>query len=141
GSGDFLDINSAGKQLIAITPNGTSGRLSINPGLTDAYDLGSDPTLGGREWNNLYVRQIFASSTGGVAGYWQLNDGAIAPTNVSNDVLVGGIATSSATFHGWGASIGQGTNPVASISAHTAFAGLVVDNTVGDVFTASSSGA
>ena len=35
---------------------------------------------------------------------------------------------------------GIGTNPVASIAGMTSFAGLVVDNTVGDLFTASSSG-
>ncbi len=53
---------------------------------------------------------------------------------------MGGISTSSATFHVFGTAA-SGTNPVASISANTSYASLVVDNSgKGDLFTASSSG-
>jgi hypothetical protein len=52
-------------------------------------------------------------------------------------VAVGGTATASAKFLIYGVST---LNPVASISASSAKAAFVVDNTVGDLFTASSSG-
>ena len=80
-------------------------------------------------------------STSGIVGYWQRVSNAIVPANITDDLLIGGIASSSATFHVYGKAAFQGTNPVASIAANTAFAGLVVDNSGrGDIFTASSSG-
>jgi hypothetical protein len=90
---------------------------------------------------NLQVLGNIISPTTGTSGYWQRNLGALAPSNITDDLLVGGSATSSATFHVFGAANLQGTSPVATISANTSFAGLVVDNRgAGDLFTASSSG-
>src|SRR5258708_36601217 len=81
----------------------------------------------------------FATGT----NFWQsANAGTIEPYNNTVDLLFGGVATSSASFHLYGASpLAQGTNPVASIAANTSFASLVVDNKgTGDLFTASKGG-
>ena len=80
----------------------------------------------------------------GGSNYWQLNAGAIAPFSQTLDLLFGGTnptATASAGFHLYG-TLASGTTPVASVSAKSSYAGLVVDNSgTGDLFTASKSGA
>src|SRR6185369_10982652 len=66
--------------------------------------------------------------------------GAIFPRNITQDLLIGGQSTASATFHVYGSAL-AGTQPVASISGNTAQAALIIDNKgKGDLFTASSSG-
>ena len=104
---------------------------SIGPVTTDQYDLGSAAL----EWNNLYVKNII--STGTTAGFWQRASGVLAPQNITDSLIIGGTATSSGKFQVYGLSA---LNPVASISGSSAVAALMVDNTVGDLFTASSSG-
>ena len=75
--------------------------------------------------------------------WWTLNSGAgtLYPINTTLNMLWGGTSTASAGFQLYG-SAASGTTPVASIAAHTSFAGLVIDNSgLGDIFTASHSGA
>ena len=107
-----------------------------------------------------------ACGTGGTS-YFQLAPlgGAVSPIIDNYDILVGSTATTSALirlagtsgqasfFNGGNLGIGTtspyanfhllgtfGTGATASVSARSSFAGLAVDNTVGDLFTASSSG-
>jgi hypothetical protein len=62
------------------------------------------------------------------------------PGNQTLTTLFGGTSTASAGLQIFG-SLNSGTSAVASVSARTSFAGLVVDNSgTGDIFTASSSG-
>lgn len=81
------------------------------------------------------------AGSGGYSPFQELN-GAILPNNSTLDFLVGGQSSTSANFRVTGVSPFEGTLSVASISGTTSFAALVVDNSgVGDLFTASSSGA
>ncbi len=82
---------------------------------------------------------ITVNSCTGCAGasQWQLNSGVLAPTDVTQSLAIGGTATSSAKFLVYGVS---SLNPVASISGSSSKAAFMIDNTVGDLFTASSSG-
>ncbi len=86
--------------------------------------------------NNLYINGVLISGSA-VQGHWQRNSGAVAPTNITDSLLVGGTSTASAKFQVYGLSA---LNPVASISGSSSKAALIVDNTVGDLFAASSSG-
>ncbi|MBI4099696.1 hypothetical protein HY440_01690, partial [Candidatus Microgenomates bacterium] len=113
-----------------------SGMLSTGgnlvPLVTGAQDIGTSSLV----WNNIYANNFYGA-TSGTSGYWQRNSNALAPTNLTDSLLVGATATSSATFQVYGLSA---LNPVASISGSSAKAAFIVDNTVGDLFTASSSG-
>lgn len=103
---------------------GSSGQCLITSG------VGSAPIWGG--------------CVSGASGSWftlQSAQGTLFPINTTLDMLWGGIATSSARFHLYGDADSNKT-PVASISANTSAAGLVIDNKgTGDLITASSSGA
>ena len=83
---------------------------------------------------NIYA-QNFISPSSGIAGYWQRNLGALSPTNITDDLLLGTTATTTAQFsvsniaknqaiaslsgqfivmpnNGWGGQVGIGiTNP------------------------------
>ncbi|MDP2638464.1 MAG: MerR family transcriptional regulator, partial [Candidatus Levybacteria bacterium] len=87
-------INNAGNVGIGI-PNPSSFALqvagSIGPNADNQYDLGSSSL----QWKNLYVNNIYSPSTG-VSGYFQRNSQALSPTNITDDLLLGGIASSSA---------------------------------------------
>ncbi|MBI4099975.1 hypothetical protein HY440_03110 [Candidatus Microgenomates bacterium] len=113
-----------------------SGRLSTGgnfvPLATNVQDIGTSSLV----WNNIYVNNVIGGSSG-TQGFWQRNSNSLSPTNITDSVLVGGTATSSAKFQVYGLS---SLNPVASISASSSKAAFIVDNTVGDLFTASSSG-
>ena len=97
GGASTYYINSSGTgNLNALT---LAGNLTLNanvassliPSSTSAYDLGSSS----KYWNNLYANNIYAPSSG-TSGYWQRNSGALSPTNITDDLLLGATATSSA---------------------------------------------
>lgn len=80
--------------------------------------------------------------TGSGGNYWNLNaaSGTIYPINTTLNLLFGGSSTASARFQLFG-NINSGTTPVASISANSSFAGVIIDQLgSGDFLTASSSG-
>ena len=74
-SRDILTASSAGNLLLKLSQSGT---LTLNGSLIMTGNL----TTGGS----------------GSVGFWQRADGAVAPTNITDDLLVGGTATSSALF-------------------------------------------
>jgi hypothetical protein len=82
------------------------------------------------------------AASGGAGNYWTLDNvnGTMYPINTTLNFLWGGTSSSSATFNLTGNSGSGGVAPVASISGHTSYAALVVDNTVGNLIAASSSG-
>src|SRR4029077_8286409 len=107
--------------------------LGIGGSNTCLLSTGSAPTWG-------------SCAVGNGTNFWTTSsDGkALVTINTTQDLLLGGVATSSATFHVYGSTL-AGTNPVASISGNTSYSGLVVDNiggtgNKGDIFTASASG-
>jgi hypothetical protein len=145
---------------------------NLVPTSNDTYSLGS----GSFEYDNIYGRNIYVSgniisggSGGGTGtiGYIQRNNGAIAPTNISDDMLVGAIATSSAnvklaasssntSFINGNVAIGTtsstekltvGGNIAPSVdntynlgSSNYAWNTLYANNIIGTSFTATSSG-
>ena len=56
------------------------------------------------------------TNAGGSTNYWQQGSGFVAPLNITNDLLLGGTSTDSATFAFIHNAPGSGT-PIASISA------------------------
>jgi len=119
---------------------GTETAIQIGTGWDAVLKVGSTTIIDGSGNLNLAGGSgIVAVANGGSP--FEENQGAIIARLPGQDFLFGGLATSSATFHLYGASAFQGTNPVASIAANTSFSGLVVDNKgIGSIFTASSSG-
>ncbi|HEY9657919.1 MAG TPA: hypothetical protein V6C65_05600, partial [Allocoleopsis sp.] len=82
---------------------------NIIPGANNAQEIGSSSFA----WKTIYVNSVIPNSTG-TQGYWQRNDNSISPTNITDDLLLGATATSSAKF----AFINvAGGTPTASISA------------------------
>ncbi len=109
GLGDVFTASTSGTPLFTIANDGTI-KNSLIPNVTDTYNLGSDPTQGGKEWNTLYVRQIVTPANGGIAGFWQLsNGGVLAPSNTNNDLVIGGNSTASAHFQVFGSGVNIGT--------------------------------
>ncbi len=114
-----LTIGSSTTGPIQLSPNGNTGLYinaggnvgigtnnpstftlqvagSVGPNATDTYNLGSVSL----EWNNLYVKNLISS--GNTAGFWQRNLGVLSPTNITDDLTLGGTATSSALFQVFG---------------------------------------
>src|SRR6185369_3309323 len=86
------------------------------------------------------VSGILPVANGG-SPFDQTAAGTIIQRNVTQDLLIGGVSSSSALFHVFGTTAFSGTNPVASVSGNTAQAAFIIDNSgTGDLFTASSSG-
>jgi len=84
----------------------------------------------------LHIQSCDNCTAGGPPPFSILN-GLLYNGNLSTDFAIGGNSSTSAKFK---ISI-SGTNPTASVSAQTSYAGLVVDNSgAGDLITASSSG-
>jgi len=81
-----------------------------------------------------------SSSNCAANAIWSTNLGSIVEGNIMNDLLIGGVTSSSARLHVYG-SVNAGTTPVASVAAASTYAGLVVDQRgSGDLFAASSGG-
>ena len=92
-----LTLDIAGGQLFLaqdddIVPTTTTG----------TSDLGSSAV----PWDNIYVDNVY--TTGNTSGFWQRNSGALAPTNITDDLLVGGVASSSAVFQVFGSGTSAG---------------------------------
>ena len=65
-------------------------------GTTGTNDLGASAL----PWDNLYVDNIYSSGT--IAGFWQRLLGVLSPANSTDDLAIGGTATSSAKFQVFG---------------------------------------
>lgn len=121
------------------TTNPGSFRLqvagSIGPDATDTYDLGSSSN----EFNNIYGKNIYASgdlvvtgnitSTGGSVGFWQRNDGVVAPVNTTDDLVIGGSATSSALVQFSGTPTTSGTGAQFTFNNLTSGTGVGISST------------
>ncbi len=136
GAGSAATLSTVSDDNLTLTAHGTGDLLLLTDADTDLKlsaagfaDCGALTT----------VSNVVTCGSGGGSN-WDVANGTIFPKIASQDLLLGGTATSSATFRVTGNSPFAGTNSVASIAAKTSFAGLVVDNTIGDLFTASSSG-
>ncbi len=94
-----------------------TGTLTSNNGLSTSADLF---VSGKFEVNgNLFVDGgLIETGTVGTVGWLQRNGGALEPTNITDDLLLGSTSTSSAKFAFYNVT-GAGT-PTASISAQTA---------------------
>jgi N-acetylneuraminic acid mutarotase len=98
GTGITLSANTTNKQVTinstgglsglttygVLYANGATSATTLAPG-TSGYILSSNGTSAAPSW---------IPST----AYWQLNSGVLSPTNIANDLAVGGVATSSAKF-------------------------------------------
>ncbi|MDP3988101.1 MAG: hypothetical protein Q8P80_03070 [Candidatus Levybacteria bacterium] len=91
----YSDIKTDQMGYLSFAPSGLIATFSatINPNATSTYDLGSTT----RYWNNVYANNIISPSSG-TSGYWQRNLGAVFPTNITDDLLIGGISTAAAKF-------------------------------------------
>ncbi|MCL6096364.1 MAG: site-specific integrase [Patescibacteria group bacterium] len=129
-----LTIGGATTGNITLSPVNNVAGGNVVPGATNVTDLGTS-TL---QWRNIYGQNIFSNGAL-LSQYWQRNLGTLAPLNITDDLLLGGIATSTAQFsvsniaknqalaslsgqlvvmpnNGWGGMIGIGTtNPTASL--------------------------
>ncbi len=142
GAGDLITASASGNIRFVINNNGNiqlSGGTNFLTTLTSAATAARTLTLPDASGTICISGQNCATS--GTLGYWQRTNGALNPTFIGDDLLLGGSATSSATFHVYGATALQGNTPVASIAGVTSQAALIVDNRGnGDLFTASASG-
>ncbi len=122
----FGTIQSTVNQVLTIGGN-TTGNITLAPinGLTSAFvapntnnqvDLG----ISSLAWRNVYGQNFISSGTTGIQGWWQRNLGALSPTNITDDLLLGGQSTASADFAFIGIA-GAGT-PTASISGNLSLA-------------------
>ncbi len=142
-----VNLNSADVTSTLGVGNGGTGQSSFNSGAL-LYGAGGSTALnslaiGGA--NTCLISTGTVPSWGSCAlgtNFWQSTaNGTITPYNGTVDLLFGGVATSSATFHLYGSSAFAGTQAVASVGANTSFASLVVNNSgVGDLLTASHGG-
>ena len=104
------DAGSAQNIFKTIAVTGSSSITASSNTDTLTFEAGSGITLA----TNTSSKTVTIAG-GGAAG-WQENNGALSPTNITNDLLLGGISTSTAKF----AFINNaGVIPTASISANS----------------------
>ena len=97
-------------------------------------------STGGIVANLVFSAVRMAGPRGGSGPFSELS-GTIVENNTTEDLLIGGTSSSSALFRVTGKSAFAGTTSVASISANTSFAALVIDQKGnGDLIAASASG-
>ena len=71
---------------------------NIIPDVTNTYDLGSDPTTGGKAWRNVYAYNVNSTNTT-IADLTVNNDLTVAGvTNLNGDVQVGDTNSDTVTF-------------------------------------------
>ena len=91
------DLFTASKSGNLVAKLASTGNFTLSgnilPGVTSTYDLGSISSY----YNTIYVNNFITGSSG-ISGYLQRNANALSPTNITDDFLIGGIATSSAKF-------------------------------------------
>jgi len=104
GNVTFSALNSADGLVYT---SGTNGILSQTTPTGASQCLQSNSSNNGLTW-------ISCSSAG--TNYWQLNSGALSPANVTNDLLLGATATTSAKI---ALEFIAGGTPVASVSSQT----------------------
>lgn len=76
----------------SLAVEGTSSfQGSLTPDLTGTYNIGSSLKM----WGTLYANSVIGATTG-TQGFWQRKDGTISPSNITDDLLIGATATSSA---------------------------------------------
>jgi site-specific recombinase XerD len=131
--GDILTASASGVTKFVIDGSGNVGigtttpsnfmlqvAGNVGPQTTNTYDLGSLSL----QWRNIYGQHVFSNGIE-LANYWQLNSGALAPQNITNDILLGSTATASATvrfgattnadsFFNTGGNLGIGTTAPAA---------------------------
>ena len=130
GVGDLFTASASGWTRFEITNAG-----NVLPGSNLTQNLGSS-TL---QWANIYAGNLYQNGVS-MSQYWQRNSGTVEPLNITDDLLIGATSSTSADFRVTGNSYSAGTTSIASISAKTSFAALVIDNSgVGDIIVASSS--
>ena len=98
GTGNLNALTLAGN----LTLNGNVASHLI-PSATTTYDLGSTT----RYWQNAYLQNLYVS--GNYSGFWQRFNGALSPTNITDDLLVGGTATPSASTTNYFQVLGTGS--------------------------------
>ncbi|RJP45861.1 MAG: hypothetical protein C4584_02465 [Armatimonadetes bacterium] len=67
----------------------------ILPDASGTRMIGSDSLY----WGSIYVNNIISPSAGGIAAYWQLLNGALSPSFITNSLNLGSTATTSAITH------------------------------------------
>ncbi|MEK7119445.1 MAG: hypothetical protein AAB889_02890, partial [Patescibacteria group bacterium] len=98
GTGNLNALTLAGN----LTLNGNVASHLI-PSATTTYDLGSTT----RYWQNAYLQNLYVS--GNYSGFWQRFNGALSPTNITDDLLVGATATPSASTTNYFQVLGTGS--------------------------------
>ncbi len=128
-SGDLIAASQGGSTKFRVANNGD---VVLTAGINAGGTLGSTTQCltGG-------AAVAWSACSGLGTNYWQVNNGAIAPSIASLDLLVGGVTSGSAVFK-----VSPNTTSItASVSANSTQAALAVNNNgSGDLFTASSSG-
>jgi len=104
-----------------ITPNGVLAS-SLLP-QSSSINLGS----AGSPYGTVYATS-FLTSGNGTAGFWQLAAGALSPSNITNDLIIGSTATSGAKFQTSGTT---GNTIVGGTLAVTGASTLTGNTTVG----------
>ncbi|WP_461374748.1 beta strand repeat-containing protein, partial [Candidatus Aquicultor sp.] len=76
---------------IVLNPANAAAGGAILPNTNNVTDIGSSSL----QFRNIYASN-FIGGTSGVQGLWQRNSSALSPTNITDDLLLGATATSSA---------------------------------------------
>ena len=91
----------------------------LMPASSGTYDIGAF----GSYWREAFLVNLFMSPSATTSGFWQRNNGALAPTNISDDILVGGTTPTAAKFH------------IFSATGNATTAGTLTFNTTGNIQT------
>ena len=103
GVGDLFTASASGWTRFRIDNNG-----NLLPGATNAQNIGSSSL----QWRNIYATGLILPTTATLDGFWQRNSGALIPTNITDDFLLGtttALSTASAQFSVSGIAKNQAT--------------------------------